>query len=577
MLSSVNRLPDPRGRAVVLDLETTGLDPFDDHPFLAALWMGGRGYACRWDKKFRAWMQECLLTANPLIFFHAKFDMHQSIQGGLDSGAFRGARIWDVMIGEQLLNEYRRSYSLDALSHEYFKEGKLRLPGDTPLHERPIEDVVPYAIRDVELTWRLYVRQLPQIELQGLMGIAILEMEVAKALVEMERRGAPVDLGRVDEARSRFKAVAEGAAREIKKLVKFDLNVRSGPQCRQAFERLNLPVPVNDHGKETFDRKALEKVRHPIAARILDQRSARTLTESFLDRMPEHRRADGRIHTNFHQLRDADFGTHTGRLSSSDPNLQQVPSPKRNNPVMATAVRRCFRAPKGYRWMTGDWMQFEFRFFAHYSQDQALLDEYRKNPMADFHQMVADLTGLKRNPTAKQINLGLVFGMGDGRLALELGLPAVRQEGPGGREFFTPGPEAAAIFNTYHSRLPGVKKILTQATRLAKSRGWVKTILGRRLRFPGGQFCHKAGGLIFQGGAADLMKKKMVEVNREFQRMHLGELILAVHDEYDLLVPEENCEKAKAAMVEIMQDCPELRVPILADVKWGQDWAEASG
>jgi DNA polymerase-1 len=182
------------------------------------------------------------------------------------------------------------------------------------------------------------------------------------------------------------------------------------------------------------------------------------------------------------------------------------------------------------------------------------------------------MTGKPRN-LAKRINLGLVFGMGEGKLAKECDLPYTIEESHG-KTYLRAGDEAQAMFAEYHSKFPFAKRFLTQAGNVAKSRGFVKTILGRHIHFPGGLATHKAGGLVFQGSAADIMKQKCIVINDEFRKTDVL-FNLVVHDEFCLSSPKELTPSVMARVQEITQDVPEFRVPILADPGFGPSWWEA--
>ena len=243
---------------------------------------------------------------------------------------------------------------------------------------------------------------------------------------------------------------------------------------------------------------------------------------------------------------------------------------------MAEVLRGLFTPAKANEtWICGDWSQFEFRLFAHYSGDENIKDAYRNDVNTDFHQAVSDLTGVKRDPDAKQINLGMVFGMGQGKLAQELKLPYTKERGRNGKMFLKPGPEALAIFNQYHSSFPRARALLNEASIIARNRGYIRTILNRHIHFPNGMGIHKAGGFIFQGSAADLMKKKLVEINKKFGDTEV-ELLLSVHDEFDFVAPKRMEKDAVREIKSIMEYMPEVDIPIIADVKSDKNWWEAS-
>jgi DNA polymerase-1 len=303
---------------------------------------------------------------------------------------------------------------------------------------------------------------------------------------------------------------------------------------------------------------------------------------------------NGYIHANYNQTKsdnDGDAqGTGTGRLSVNDPALQQIPARDKD---MAAIVRAVFIPDESHDWVCNDWAQMDFRVFAHYVNNQAILERYRADHDTDFHALAADLTSLPRSPrfagdpNAKQINLGLIFGMGQGRLAQEMGLPYTVEPNGRGGTWIKPGPEAEAVFAKYHAAIPGVKDLLSDATSVAKSRGYVKTIIGRHIRFPRKMYTHKAGGLIFQGSAAEALKQKIIELDDYFlslpERMHDSgriRLLMNVHDEFDCTVPphasEVRDEISRIVTAFGQDDVIHFRVPITTDQGVGPDWFEAS-
>ena len=441
------------------------------------------------------------------------------------------------------------------------------------LHKAPIEWAIPYAMQDIEMTRTLKEdRQRFELENQELNPLMALEMDVTKALVEVERRGIPVDHRAWNKAKKEITSIISEVEIKIFDMAGFDVNVRSGPQMVRAFEALKLPIKIKKETKNpTFDKYALQPMGHPFTDGVLKLRSYRQIRDAFIDGLGQYIHDDDKVYTTFNQTKgENDYGVRsTGRLSSSEPNMQQ--SPKRNREI-AALVRSIFRAQTGQVWYSSDWSQFEFRIFAHYTNYDPLTQEFIKNPKIDFHQIIADMANIERDPAAKRINLGLIFGMGEGKMAKELNLP-YSTDTYKDKEYLVPGPEAKALFNQYHEKLPNVKPFLKMASNLARSRGWVKTIYGRRIRFPRGHSPHKAGGVVFQGTAADIMKKKLVIVNNETRK--LAPLVSIVHDEFNNIGPKENKAKVKKVMKEIMEDVPELRIPILADIGTGSNWWKA--
>lgn len=288
---------------------------------------------------------------------------------------------------------------------------------------------------------------------------------------------------------------------------------------------------------------------------------------------------NGIIHANFNQTKgDTDHGTGTGRFSVDSPALQQIP--KRNKRI-AKVVRSVFIPDKDRKWCCADWSQFEFRWFAHFASP-TLVKAYNDNPDADFHQMVADLTGLPRVMTpgivgnAKQINLGLAFNMGEGKMCEQMGLPYTIDPDRG---YLIAGEEGKALFAKYHNSVPGIKAHAQKAASIARDRGYIHSMMGRHVRFPHGWKTYKAGGLVFQVNAADALKVKMIELDEAAQEYD-WRLMLVVHDENNLSVRPGDT-KAIAEIKRILEafgpsDRMPMRVPVRTDPSVADNWWDAS-
>ena len=275
-----------------------------------------------------------------------------------------------------------------------------------------------------------------------------------------------------------------------------------------------------------------------------------------------------RIYPEFHPLRSDDGGAVTGRFSSSNPNAQQFPARREED---ARLIRGLVLPEQGASWYAADYNQQEPRMLVHFASLMGLrradeaADAYRRDARTDFHQFVADLTGLPRK-VAKNINLGKFYGMGGAKYARSVGLPVVRVDG---REYA--GPEAQAQLDQYKERLPFVDALYRRAQDVAKERGYVRTILGRRRRFTPvherGASPHKALNAIIQGSSADQNKLAMIALHRAGYTPSA-----VVHDEIDgSAQPEDG-----ARITECMQDCLTLGVPSVVDLAWGTNWGEAA-
>jgi DNA polymerase I len=594
-ITKVKDLPTRlQGATVYFDTETTGLDKLDDKPFMLLMSTGPKErYAVEWSSAVAKYLNDVLSKIKLGVFHHAKYDGHMFLNGGVNPDIWYDLPIHDTYICEALLDEHRFTYGLDDLGLEYFnitkRSGELyawlavKFGGKADKSQMrnaqyaPRELVAHYGMGDLDLTERLFKRQIPLMKKEELEEVRALEMDALKALLEMERRGVYVNMARVGEVENQLQERFTITQKSMIDIVGFPVNPRSPLQMVDAFNKLGLPISYTKADNPSFNKEVLSLLDHPFIDTLQESRTIKTLLDTFINGSIKGHNRSGYIHTDFNQTRGDEHGTGTGRLSSTDPNLQQIPNPKRAETALqkevVTWVRSLFYPERGHLWCSGDWEQFEFRMFAHYTKDPNLIAQYHKDPKTDFHQALADIVGKTRDKT-KRINLGLVFGMGDGKLAQELKLPYTREIGHNGKEYLKPGPEAEALFNDYHGRFPYARKFLKMASNMAKQRGYVKTLYGRRIRFPGGLSTHKAGGLVFQGSSADIMKKKCKEINDRFRKTDVL-FNLVVHDEFCASTPKEIAEETRMEIKRIMEDVPELRVPILADVNLGVDWSQA--
>ena len=603
---------------VSVDVETTGLHWYRDRMFGVAVAacnpkakVMASGY---WDIRdqprvldaLREELPKCRLVVN----HNVKFDWNFLIKEGI---YLPQDRVECTSVRAALINEHESSFSLDALCKKYINKGKVdiwpelaKLFGGLPtknvqiknLHRAPAALAGKYAIADPELAILLWLWQEEEIARQGIQQIWGLERQLTPVLVQIEQQGVRVDEERAANALLDVKFKVDRAQTDLNKLAGCEVNVNSAPQMRKLFG-----TKKNEKGEWTTasgfklentegGEAAMGKASLKVMEELGDARAKHVLTirkmlkaGTFLkDHIIGHA-VKGRVYPNYNQTRgENELGTGTGRFSIDDPALQQIPARDKD---VAAIVRSCFIPEKGHSWGCADWEQFEFRWFAHYTNDASILKVYQDNPDADYHQLVSDITGISRNarfagdPNAKQINLGLVFGMGRGEMAYQMGLDYTTRKDGDGREWKTAGDKANAVFNTYHDAIPGVKKLLDQASSIARSRGFVQTILGRRIRFPDGRFTHKAAGLVFQGTSADCMKLKMVELAPTCIKEGWP-MLLSVHDELDFSTPVKEVKKAKPVIKKILEtfdgeSCPiKCRVPIRSNVEFNANWWESS-
>jgi len=606
---------------IAYDLETTGLTWWQDKIFGVALSTPEQDHY--WDVRREPevidWLREEMPRVRKVVNHHIKFDWHFSREAGI---ILPNDRTECTMIRAALIDEHRLTYDLDSVAKDCVGIGKdssiyqelADLFGGKPtrhaqmpnLPRAPASIVGRYAKQDTRAALRLWMWQQEQIEKQGLERVHELEMQLLPVIVRMEQYGVRVDIGAAERAANALDVKVRQEQRELDRLAGFPVNPNPSGSIHKLFEPreertadgtkifvLNdgtIADPSDSGAKASIDADCLRRMKHPAAAKILGLRKMIKARDTFLRGHVLGNHHGGLIHANINQTKsEGDVGTGTGRLSVNAPALQQIPKRDKD---MAAIVRAVFVPYQGCRWVCNDWAQMDFRVFSHYVRNAEILEMYNKDPDTDFHSLAAGLTGLPRSarfagdPNAKQINLGLVFGMGQGKLAQEMGLPFTIEPNGRGGTWVKPGPEAEAVFEKYHANIPGVRDLLKDASAVAKSRGHVCTILGRRIRFPRGMFVYKAGGLIFQGTAADALKVKLVEADQFFESQpdHIREagarLVLNVHDEFDWMLPE-GCDHLKDEVNRILtafgpEDRISLRVPIRTDQGVGENWHIAS-
>lgn len=605
-----------------IDFETTGLHFWKDKIFGVALSLpDGRDFY--WDVRktpkvmdwLRAEIPKCDPTKTTWTNHNNKFDALFAKAAGV---VIPEGLLDCTMIRAALIDEHRLTYDLDSLGMDCVGVGK-----DTTIYQKladmfggratkdaqmpnlqraPVSLAAPYAIRDTRTCIMLHTWQEIEIQEQGLQRVALLEKELMPVIIDIEYGGVKVNIDESEKAAKVIDKLVITAQKELDSIAGFPINANPSASIHKLFDPkkneqgvwiLNdgTPAESTEGGKASINADVLRDMKHPAAGLILKLRKMIKTRDTFIRGHILSYHNNGMIHANYNQAKsENDRGTGTGRLSVNSPALQQIPARDKD---IASVVRALFEPDAGQDWGCWDWAQMDFRMMAHYVNNPVINKAYKEDPATDFHKLAAELTGLPRSPrfagdaNAKQINLGLVFGMGMGKLAWEMGLPYTiekyRSHGAD-RTWMKPGPAAEAVFNNYHANIPGIKDMLAKATALAKDRGYVLTVLGRRIRFPGGRATHKAGGLIFQGSAADALKRKLIEVHREVKGTD-SRILMNVHDEFDLSVPKST-EKYRPPVLDRISEIIttfdgistpiKFRVPILCDQQTGPNWWIAS-
>ncbi len=513
-------------------------------------------------------------------------------------------RIIDTMITGAVVNENRWSYSLNNLGRDYLDERKdeklLRVAaaewGFDPkaeMYRLPPQFVGRYAEQDAGMTLRLWERLKIELEKQDLWNIWNLETSLIPMMCDMRQLGVRVDLDKADQAKKFFKTKSQELKDEIYRQTNVKVEPWAASSVAMVFDELGVSYPTSEDqqddmfrksgGVPSFTKQWLSAHDHPVAQMIVKLREFDKADSSFIDSILKHEH-NGRIHCEFHQLRSDDGGTVTGRFSSSNPNLQQIPA---RDPEIKKLIRGLFIPEEGTKWGSFDYSSQEPRLLVHFAASlkgehkhplvDKIVEEYH-NGDVDLHQMVADIAGINRKE-AKVVNLGIMYGMGVGKLADQLAIS---------------GDEAKDLLDKHHQKVPFVKQLATAASNRAGDKGQIRTLLGRLCRFDlwepstfgynkplpydeankkyGGMgklrraFTYKALNRLIQGSAADQTKKAMLDCYEAGLTP-----MLTVHDE--LCFNVEGQEQA-AQIQEIMETGVPLKVPSKIDVDIQDDWGE---
>jgi DNA polymerase I-like protein with 3'-5' exonuclease and polymerase domains len=530
--------------------------------------------------------------------------------------------IIDTMVAASLIDENRFSFTLNSLSWVYLNKGKNEslltkaakergLDPKADMWKMPASEVGAYAEEDAALTlelWHLFKKIIIEEDLQNVFN---LETDLFPCLVDMRHLGVRVDIEKANQLKTALAVKEENLLQQIKIESGVDTQIWAARSIAQVFEKLKLPYSRTEKtNSPSFTKNFISTHKHPVVNMIAEARKINKVRTTFIDTILKHEHK-GRIHADINQIRSDDGGTVTGRFSYSNPNLQQIPA---RDPDTGPLIRSLFIPEEGCKWGTFDYSQQEPRLVAHYAlrfeydSAQVIADSYENDPSTDFHQIVADMAQIERKE-AKTINLGLFYGMGKAKLQNEL---SVSKE------------KADELFNTYHGRVPFVKELMSGVMDVAQQKGRIKTLLGRRCRFPkyepilrgsdwgtfvpaadhermkelkemgpylldenGNQekdadgkpkknywhknghrraFTYKALNKLIQGSAADMTKKAMVDLYKEGLIGHIQ-----IHDELDFSIESESqADKIK----QIMEQAVDLKVPNKVDYESGPNWGE---
>lgn len=486
---------------------------------------------------------------------------------------------FDTMVAGYILSP-ESSHTLEVLAKEYLKYQVIpisQLIGEGR-HQRkmsdvPVEKVAEYACEDADITLQLMVKLKDELEKREQLKLCEeVEFPLVEVLAHMESSGVKLDTELLREMSKELDRMLDNLTHDIYNLAGTEFNINSPQQLADVlFKKLKLPPVKTTKTGYSTDVEVLEELakEHPIAEKLLEYRQIQKLKSTYVDALPKLiNPKTGKVHTSFNQT-----GTATGRLSSSEPNLQNIPI----RTEIGREIRKAF-IPSEPDWfiLSADYSQIELRIMAHLSGDENLISAFRKG--LDIHSSTAaSVFGVRPEDVnyemrrkAKEVNFGIIYGISPYGLSQRLGIPQ---------------PEAKRIIETYFQRFPKVKEYIDKTIDDARQKGYVSTLLGRRRYVPDinsrnrtvREFAERTAiNMRIQGTAADLIKLAMVRIYNEMkQRKFKSKMILQVHDELVFDVSPDEVEQMKEIVLEKMQNALQLDVPLVVELGVGKSWFEA--
>lgn len=514
------------------------------------------------------------------IAHNASYDWGVLNRAGFEISGFA----FDTLIAAHLVEQNAQAIGLKNLAFTHFGAQMTEIQAligkgknQITMEQVSIDKLTQYACADADYTYRLYELYKPLLQERGLEKLFYeIEMPLVRVIVDMERAGVLLDLNVLQELSVQINARLQELETRVFEMVGAQFNLNSPMQLSEAlFEKLGLSSQGLERtatGKISTAAGALENLRdqHPIIPLILEHRELSKLKGTYVDALPELvNPADGRVHTSFNQA-----GAVTGRLSSSNPNLQNIPV----RTELGRRVRGAFIAPQGSVLLSADYSQVELRILAHISQDPAFLEAFAQGQ--DIHASTAALlfnvpldqvtSDMRR--LGKTINFGVVYGISDWGVAGRTDLS--RQE-------------SRQLINDYYAKYPRVTEYLERTKAMAREKGYVESLLGRRRYFPElgsgrrlptaqkNQAEREAINMPIQASAADIIKIAMVRLHEHLAREKFSaQMILQVHDELLFEVSQDQVDAVAGAVKQIMCEAYELDAPLEVQVKVGSNWQE---
>ncbi len=509
---------------------------------------------------------------------HLQYDFNLLSRYGIEMAGMA----FDTLLESYVLDSTLIRHDLDALARQYL--GRSNIPYESVTGKGrqqidfaavPLEQATPYAAEDAEVTLALHHHLWPRLQALPRQAALLqnLEMPLVPVLARMERQGVQIDSQQLKRFGAELGQRLDHLATQAYQVAGMTFNLASPKQIGEIlYQHLKLPVrSKTPGGAPSTSEEVLQTLAdegHELSRLILEHRGLAKLKSTYVDKLPQRVNPEtGRIHTSYHQTVAA-----TGRLSSSNPNLQNIPVRTGDG----RRIRQAFVAPEGWRLLAADYSQIELRLMAHFSGDDAMIQAFEAG--VDIHRATAaEVSGQaieaitpEQRRAAKAINFGLIYGMSAFGLARQLGIDRRA---------------AQAQIDRYFQRYPGVRDFMTQIREIAQSQGYVETLFGRRLTLPDLKSRNQALRAAaertainapLQGTAADLIKRAMITLDQWIQSESPPvRMILQVHDELVFEVEAGFVAEATSRIRHLMEQAPELRVPLRVEIGVGHHWDEA--
>jgi DNA polymerase I-like protein with 3'-5' exonuclease and polymerase domains len=559
-------------------------------------------------KKTLEWLKDICESPATKIFHNAMYDVCWIRSLGIKINGL----IIDTMIAASLIDENRFSYTLNTLSWHHLSEGKNEtklleaakergLDAKADMWRLPAMEVGAYGEKDAELTLKLWHKLKKIIVEDDLQDIFNLETDLFPCLVDMRFLGVRVDVSKANQLKTALAVKEENLLQQIKIETGVDTQIWAAQSIATVFDKLKLSYSRTEKtDSPSFTKNFISNHENPVVNMVAEARKINKVRTTFIDTILSHEH-NGRIHADINQIRSDDGGTVTGRFSYANPNLQQIPA---KDPETGPLIRSLFIPEENCKWGAFDYSQQEPRLVAHYALKFSLpsvnkiADSYESDPSTDFHKIVAEMANIPRSQ-AKTINLGLFYGMGKAKLQGELGVTKEK---------------ADELFTQYHSQASFVKQLMNKVMKAAEARGQIKTLLGRRCRFPkyepilnGADWGHyvppeddermrelQEMGPHLKDFEGNIIKDKdgnpkknywhQNSTRRAFTYKALNKLIqgsdlykegllahIQIHDELDFSIESES---QAVRIKQIMEQAVELEVPNKVDYESGPNWGE---